>query len=171
MKNDYEIRGELTAIIINSPKYGRKEVLISTRKLDRAIEFPNSWHIIPSKSANTFYVQGNVPRKRGAAVLLHRWLTNAPDGMQVDHRNHDGLINTDDNLRICTNAENQQNQKGAMRNSKSGVRGVCWYKRNRKWRAQICIKGRDIFIGDFDEIIDAEKAVKEARAKYMPYAN
>lgn len=172
MKNDYEIRGDMTAIIINSPKYGRLEALISTNKLDRAKEFPNSWYANWDKIANTFYVVGNLLIGNGkqTLVMFHRWVTNIPRGMVVDHKNHDGLINTDDNLRICTHAENQQNRKGAQMNSKSGIRGVFWNKNAKKWQAHIRLQGKQIYLGRFDDIVDAEQAVIEARLKYMPYS-
>ena len=35
-------------------------------------------------------------------VFLHRVLLNATDGIDVDHRNNDGLDNRRANLRLCT---------------------------------------------------------------------
>lgn len=172
MKNSYEIRGDVTTIFINSPKYGVKEALISTNKLDRAKEFPNSWYVGLSKGTNTFYVQGKMPCINGKqkVITLHRWITGAPDGMQVDHRYHDGLNNLDDNLRVCTRAENQQNRKGAPSNSKSGIRGVTWHKRDKIWQSHVVINGKKIYLGIFYDIKLAERAVKEARKKYMPFS-
>lgn len=173
MKNDYEIRGDITAIIINSPKYGRKESLINTNKLDVVKDFPNSWCLKFKKTEKMFYVQGSAPVVNGKqkTVVFHRWITNAPDGMEVDHKNHDGLINLDDNLRICTHAENKQNLKGSYKNSKSGIRGVVWNKCSRKWQAHIKINGKQIHLGLFDDIIEAEKVVVKARSEKMPYSN
>jgi hypothetical protein len=90
--------------------------------------------------------------------------------MEVDHKNHNALDNTDDNLRVCTSAENQQNKKGAYANNKSGIRGVCWKKDNKKWLAHFQINGVKKHIGLFTNIEDAEQAVIEARMKHMPYS-
>ena len=60
MKNDFEIRGDVTAIFINSPKYGTKEVLISTNKLKRAQEI-GSWRVNWNQKAKAFYVQRHIP--------------------------------------------------------------------------------------------------------------
>lgn len=175
MKNEYEVRGDVTAIIVNSAKYGRFESLISTNKLERANEFIGSWYVSWAPSTKSFYVSGNVyVNGRGGkqtTVTLHRWITNVTKGKHVDHINHDTLNNTDNNLRICTNAENKQNMKGArLDNKTSGIRGVSWHKCKNNWRAQIGIKGKIIHIGSFDNLEEAEEAVKVARAKYMPYS-
>lgn len=172
MKNKYFIRGDTTAIVIFSQKHGRLEALISTKKLEKADEFPGKWYVVWNEASNTFYVHGCVPfvngKQRNGA--LHRWITNAPESMHVDHFDHDGLNNKDDNLRICTNAENQQNRVGAQKNSTTGIRGVIWDKRRSKWRAQIKINGKSKHVGSFTSILEAERAVKEARSKYMPYS-
>lgn len=169
MKNKYEVRGDITAIFIDSPKYGRKETIISTSKLEMVKDFPNRWYVFFDKTVQSFYVQGSLPRKNGVkkAILIHRFITNAPDGMKVDHRNHDTVDNTDDNLRIVTNAENLQNRKGATASSISGIRGVHWHKASNKWMARIGKK----HLGLFNDIQEAEKVVTEARLKYMPFSN
>src|ERR1043165_2122866 len=46
---------------------------------------------------------------RAKGIAMHRVIMNAPEGMDVDHRDHNGLNNTRANLRICTHAENQRN--------------------------------------------------------------
>lgn len=51
--------------------------------------------------------------------------------------------------------------------SKSGIKGVCWHKSKKKWRANIGIKGQKIDLGYFDDIEDAIKARKAAEEKYF----
>jgi hypothetical protein len=173
MKNEYEIRGDVTAIIMNSPKYGRVETLISTSQLERAQQFGVRWHPFAIKGTQSFYAECNSPMvngKRSKKIRLHRWITNAPDGMVVDHRNHDTLDNTDSNLRVCTQLENQQNRQGPTRSGKSGIRGVTWHKYRNKWQAAIRINNISIHVGSFADIRDAEEAVKKARADMMPYS-
>lgn len=43
-------------------------------------------------------------------ILLHRYIAQAPEGMVVDHINHDPSDNRKSNLRIATRAENGHNK-------------------------------------------------------------
>lgn len=54
------------------------------------------------------YVRGY---KDGQRVRLHRIITDAPEGLEVDHINHDPLDNRKVNLKVCTHAENMQNMR------------------------------------------------------------
>lgn len=51
---------------------------------------------------------------RSRGVSLHRFLTNPPNGLEVDHINHDTLDNRRSNLRVVTHAENMRNGKFAL---------------------------------------------------------
>ena len=72
----------------------------------------------------------------GDRVLLHRILTNCPDGMLVDHINGDGLDNRKCNLRVVSSKENTRNTKRNKNNS-SGKMGVYYRGDSSKWRAVI----------------------------------
>lgn len=70
-------------------------------------------------------------------MSLHRFLLHPPEGMEVDHRNHNGLDCRRSNIRICTHAENMANQLSCCRNKSSAYKGVRFHKKTRKWRAAI----------------------------------
>lgn len=172
IKNRFEIRGPVSVILINSPKYGLKEVAIDTIDLPRAQEFPNTWCLHWDPTINSFYCRGKIQQPGGkrVTVYLHRWLTSCPPDLQVDHFDHDTLNNRRENLRIVTGSGNQQNPRGAQRNSKSGVLGVYWHKGLGRWAGKIEINGKQQYLGAHRRLSDAAKAVKEARAKFMPYS-
>lgn len=167
MKNDYELRGEITAIFIKSPKYGTLETVISSINVDRVKEFPNTWCVTFNKTKNLFYVVGKLNNK---TICLHRFITEAPEGMEVDHINHDTLDNTNSNLRVVTVSENQQNRIGATKTSKSGIRGVSWNRHANKWSARVKINGKHTIVGYFNSVEEAESAVIMERSRRMPFS-
>jgi hypothetical protein len=77
----------------------------------------------------------------GTTQALHRLLTDAPRGQDVDHIDGNGLNNQRSNLRVCTRSENLCN-RGKNANNNSGFKGVSWDKRDLKWRAFIGIAGK-----------------------------
>lgn len=172
MKNRYEIRGEVTAIFLNRKNGDVLETIIDTTDLEKAKQFPNTWCARWSPDTQSFYCYGliNLPFGQRINVQLHRWLLDCDATIQVDHCNNDTLNNRRRNLRAATRSENHQNRAGAQRNSKSGMRGVCWSSRKRKWQALIKVGNKRKHLGYFGTIRDAEIAVKEARRIYMPFS-
>lgn len=70
-------------------------------------------------------------------VYLHREIMGATRGIQVDHRDGDGLNNVRENLRGATNSQNHSARMTRPGHFKSRFRGVYWHKQNRCWCAQI----------------------------------
>ncbi|MCM3494531.1 HNH endonuclease [Paenibacillus lactis] len=171
MKNRFEIRGDVTVIFIDSPKYGVKEVAIDTSDLPLVQKFPNSWCIHWDPTIQGFYCRGKIQvNGKRNTIYLHRWITQCPVNLQVDHFDNDTLNNRRSNLRIVKNSENQQNPRSAQRNSRSGVLGVSWNQKAQKWMARIEVDGKKHYCGLFLDVFAALNAVKRARAKLMPYS-
>jgi len=80
---------------------------------------------------------------------------------QIDHINGNGTDNRLVNLREVTNAENHKNQKLAKNNT-SGVAGVFWHKRDKRWESMIYVKGKARRLGRFINKDEAIKARKKA---------
>ena len=68
------------------------------------------------------------------------------------------------NLRECTASENCANQK-LSKNNTSGYKGVVWSKKSNRWLARIKKNMKEYHIGSYENILDAAKAVEEARKK------
>jgi hypothetical protein len=171
MKNDYEIRGEVTAIFLKRRNAPNLETLIDTEDLNKLMDYPYRWSCNFMKNTETYYVVSDFRKegKRGKN-LLHRFLMdNPPKSLVVDHINHNTLDNRKTNLRIITSAENFQNMNGPYKNSKSGIRGVCWHKATQKWYAFIKVNGKCKYLGLFEDIKEAEKVAIEARKQMMPF--
>jgi hypothetical protein len=103
-------------------------------------------------------------RKR--RVVMHRVITNAPDGMLVDHANRDKLDNRKANLRVCTETENHHNQHRDPSKKKSAYKGVS-PNRGATWRARITVNKTLIHLGTFVNQVDAAKAYDKAAIEFF----
>ena len=92
-----------------------------------------------------------------------------PDG-QIDHINHIRTDNRIENLRCVSHWENTRNKR-LLSNNTSGVCGVVWHKRSGRWAAHIKIRGKQKYLGSFDDIKDARAARKAAEREYGFHPN
>lgn len=99
-------------------------------------------------------------------ILLHRIIMNVKNGEYVDHINGNRLDNRKQNLRICTNQENNFN-KGLYSHNTSGVTGVSWDKSRNKWEVSIKINQKKINLGRFENFNDAVNKRKDAEIIYF----
>lgn len=107
---------------------------------------------------------------RGFKHKVHRvvWMIHngeIPDGYEIDHINHDKLDNRIENLRCVPKIDNGRNQSKHRHNT-SGFTGVGWMSNCKKWRAEIRINNKTIYLGSFDDIEMAKKARREAEIKF-----
>lgn len=84
---------------------------------------------------------------------------------QIDHINQNKQDNRIKNLRDVPQEINQRNA-AKRKNNSSGVTGVYWRARHKKWKAQASTAGVYHYIGAFKDISDAEKAIKEFRSNH-----
>lgn len=152
-QNEYEICGDY--VIMYTSKH--EPFLVSIEDFWKVRNI--SWYI--NKQG---YVV-NKTRKNGG-VLLSRLIMDCPADLLVDHRNGDKTNNIRDNLRLATHSENTMNHKLSGYNS-SGVTGVSWNKRDKKWESYIGKDGTRNRLGYFDDFESAVKARKEAEEVYF----
>jgi len=157
MNNDYEIRGKDTVIFLPTSKENVIETIISTDDLERVQDFVGTW--LPRRSGNTYYVQGHGGRinEEKRNVSLHRWITDAPEHLVVDHINHNTLDNRFVNLRVVSQSANLLNRK-----KKTGV-----VKYKDKWKGQLMYKGERILVGYFSTKKEAREAVESLRQELL----
>lgn len=89
---------------------------------------------------------------------------------QIDHINGDRKDNRISNLRDVSNAENSKNHCLRGDNT-SGVPGVGWCSRKKKWRARIMEGGRETHVGYFDDFQMAVLMRKEAETQRGFHSN
>jgi hypothetical protein len=107
--------------------------------------------IMTNKICKDYYVQRIV-----------YWLNNPAwdknnTKMQIDHRDGNTKNNDITNLRLVTPQENTFNKN---------AKGYTWNKRAKKYYATICVSGKKIHLGCFDDKVDARAAYLTAKAKY-----
>jgi hypothetical protein len=96
--------------------------------------------------------------------------SDIPEGLQIDHINGDPCDNRIDNLRTVTIQGNAQNRCKPSNNT-SGVVGVSYNKREKRWRSYIKIEGKQKHIGSFINKEDAIEERKKAEIEYGFHEN
>lgn len=91
------------------------------------------WHISVCEKTK-FYAQTTFKGK--LSLTMHDFLMNTPKGMTIDHVNGDSLDNRMDNLRICSQQQNNCNRKSPNVKKTSKFKGVYWHSQNNCWIAQ-----------------------------------
>jgi len=149
----------MRSIIINSKKFGTKEVFVDDEDHDALSKY--KW--TASQARSTFYAT-RTDKLTGKKISMHRHLLGLDfgDTRQGDHVDHNGLNNQKSNLRIATV---QQNLRNRVSHGRSKFLGVCFDKSRNKFRAHIKNSGKSIHLGRFELESDAAKAYNDAAIK------
>ena len=113
------------------------------------------WHAMTDrKRPGKWYAATGIHRSSSTRrIYLHRFLMQPPAGLDVDHRDGDGLNNVRSNLRVSTRSQNIANSRGRF--NPTGYRGV--YKKKTRYFASVKDGKRTIYLGTFDCPIEAAK--------------
>jgi hypothetical protein len=98
--------------------------------------------------------------------LAHLLMTGHWPEQNPEHKNQQGADNRWKNIKdLAPQHDNVGNTRLNSRNT-SGLRGVTWDKRDKKWKVRILVYGKNIHLGRFD---DKEEAglVWDAAAKIV----
>jgi hypothetical protein len=148
-----------------------KEIQLTQGKValvdDSDFEYLNQfkWHV--NKQGNTYYVirYKRTLLKKRVYESMHRLIMKPDKGFVIDHLDGNGLNNQRNNIRICTVSQNSMNRNKTVKN-KSGFKGVIWWERNSTWKAEIRLNKKKIYLGYYENIIDAAKAYNDGAIKY-----
>lgn len=147
------------------PLTQNKVALVDDEDFERLNQ--HKWYAVRKRQA--WYAQRSISRINGKQknILMHREIMDAPEGIQIDHRNGDGLFNCKENLRSATHAQNMHNRKHPHKNNKLRIKGVRWRERAKKFEAQIKVNNKMIYLGSFNVLGDADSAYRRAEEKYF----
>ncbi len=92
------------------PLKNGQSFIVDDEDFEKVSEY--SWHFFGAgyigRSKHLGYFNG---KQKNKMLYLHRFLTDAPDGQEVDHINGDRLDNRKSNLRFSTRSQNNANKK------------------------------------------------------------
>ncbi len=150
---------------LGSAKHGDVSFIIDDEDFEKIKE----WTLRPAANGSG-QIYLNMSKTEGPIRMVsyfHRFIMNCDEGMVIDHINGNTLDNRKENLRICTQLQNNWNTGKRKSNCYSKYVGVTWVKSVKKWQA--CLGNR--YLGRFDnEEIAAKAYDTEARKTYGEYA-
>lgn len=154
-----------------------KEIIITQNKTalvdDEDFEYLNQWKWYAQKGKHTWYACRDVKTKNTRKnFLMHREILKIKsykeNPIQTDHRDGNGLNNQKNNLRLCSDIENNRNRKSYRGNSR--YKGV--QPRGLRWEACIIFNRGYIYLGRFDLEVEAAIAYdQKATELFGEFAN
>ena len=117
---------------------------------------------------STHFITANRQKKlegfdssKGKLVTMHECL-----GFKYyDHIDRNEFNNQKSNLRKCTQMENARN-RSLGKNNTSGITGVSYHKKSKKWIAYITVNRKRIWLGEYSNKEDAIRNRLIAEKKY-----
>ena len=139
-----------------------KVAIVDVEDYDWLIQW--NWSIYRCPANGKYYAVRSVRGGHPHLIYMARALMGYPPNQHVDHQNGDSLDNRRFNLRPATTAQNSSNRGKPISNT-SGFKGVSWSDAANKWSARIGYKGRNLYLGVFDDIREAAAAYNEAATR------
>ena len=165
--DEYVIANNLTRVRLNFPlpePYNdipnTRWIRLTQRQFARVDDYNYDWlnqfTWRALKDGNTYYAMTSIKvGNRYVGYLMHRLILGIIDfSIKVDHINHNGTDNYNDNIRMCTNSQNQMN-RSVLPIGNSRHKGVYFDKRYNKYYAQNTIDGKQLYLGGFELEDDA----------------
>ena len=140
--------------------------LVDDEDYERVMEM--SWHACRDSKNNVWYAKHtqSVGIKKWKTIQLHKFILRLTGKQRIDHKNGDGLDNQKENLRPCTPSLNGANRKVGVHSSP--YKGVDFdsFSGSKKWRSQIMVNQKKMFLGRFETPEQAARIYDEAAIRH-----
>ena len=129
-------------------------------QLDESSPSGLSWKIAPANRVKVGDPVGSISQGyyktefKGQGYLCHRlvyWLVTGENPEIVDHKDTNTLNNVFNNLRGVNSSQSACNTK-SKNTSLTGVKGVTFCKRLKKWKGRVMLDGKSHYLGMSDDL-------------------
>jgi len=142
-------------------------VLIDDEDYEKVVAL--AWHVNKGNKKDVYFDHGEWDSilKRPQNISLHRFIMGCTkgDGVIIDHKDGNTLDCRKSNLRISNSSQNSKNQKA--RANRSGMKGITYEPRLKRWRARITVDYKCISLGTHETPEKAHAVYNEAAIKYF----
>ncbi len=125
-----------------------KVALVDDEDFDRLSK--HSWCAHLSRKVGLWYAERgyHIEKNKQFSLGMHREIMGVQKGVDIDHRDRNGLNNQKSNLRICSRTLNQGNAT-LRKDSTTGFKGVSYKKENGKFVARVQFGKKRLSLGYF----------------------
>ncbi len=107
---------------------------------DEDFEYLSQFKWQSQPNGRTYYAIRTATHPTRKTIRMHREILNAPESMEVDHVDANGLNCQRNNIRLCTKEQNQQRQRAQLNKKYSIFKGVSSPNKGRIWESKILSK-------------------------------
>lgn len=174
-----EVKREATEPLEKEIEWLKKRLLMSVGDIRDLIDYNPETGVLTAKANFSGRQAGSVIGSQtwqgyyafslfGKKCFAHRlaWLLHYGEwpSQPIDHINGIKTDNSIRNLRLCSLSQNQFN-KPTQKNNTTGVKGVYWNKRDKRYVASVQFNGKKYSAGHHKDIDSAKEAVMKLREK------
>jgi hypothetical protein len=139
--------------------------LVSDEDYERVSRF--KWYA--DVGSQTVYGRRTIRNMDGKRTQLgmHRFVMGVTDpNIEVDHRDHNGLNNQQENLRVSSRSQNMSNTR-KQQGTSSQFKGVSLERSRGKWQVVICVNKKQKHLGYFTDEVEAAMFYDDAARRHF----